>query len=902
MDASARIVDPAIWAKLGPLLDELLELDVTARSEKLGEWRVRDPRVAHELESLLETVRANAAERFLEDALLPPQPMVGPGSVCGAWTIEQLLGTGGMGSVWLAGRTDGRYQAKAAIKLPHASMRAHGSAERFEREGRLLARVSHPHIGALLDAGVAPSGQPYLVLEYVQGEPIDRYCDARRLDVAERIRLFADVVGAVAHAHSQLVLHRDLKPSNILVDAAGRVKLLDFGIAKLIEADPPATATAAAASTRVFTPDHVAPEQLEGEPVGTACDVYALGVLLYQLLAGSHPTAQPWHTPVQRLRAVIETAPVPMSEAVRAADAELCARRGTSQRQLWRALRGDLDTIAAKALKKSPAERYAGAAALAEDLKRWRDGEPLLARPDSAGYRLRLFVRRHKLSVGAAAATALALIAGVVGTTWQAVEAQRQRDRAQALLGRNEAIVNFVDMMFFEAVPAGQAAAVQQMLERSERLIARAFAGKPAQQAELLRVLATYYSAIQLPNKHAELLARAREIVDRVPDRSLKASLACAQAESLFQLGKGTEALAALEPWIDAPDIEPTVAATCLQARAVMAQNSLDVQGVLRYAEAALHRLRSSATSAPLLEATLSADIAFAHHLAGRNVEADRSYESALRQLRDIGRAGSAEAGRILADRGLVRFAMSDFKGGLELLQQVLDIFEARGDAQVPPSVLGNHAMGLETLGRWGEALSAYDRTFDASRRSGLIVGQAYALVGRAAVLTALGDTHKAQGSLDEAAALLKAAPATHPARARHLFVQGRVEAARGQWKTAGERFDELVELLESQGVSHRALVAAYVQRGEAALQLGNPTQSLADARKALDMARKLQGESRHSDSAGLANLTLGRALRKIGDASGARRALEVARAELLATLGADHPETRAASALLGAD
>jgi len=241
---------------------------------------------------LLGRLADNDRDAFLErPALLREASMAG--QTVGSYTVERELGQGGMGSVWLARRTDGRFEGFVAIKFLNAGLTARGGPERFAREGSILARLAHPNIARLLDAGVAGGGsQPYLVLEYIDGLPIDRYCEARALDLAARVRLFLDVLAAVAHAHNRLILHRDLKPSNILVTAAGEVKLLDFGIAKLLDdATVPAAATELTQMAgRAFTLQYAAPEQLQGGDVATATDVYALGVLLYVLLGGVHPT------------------------------------------------------------------------------------------------------------------------------------------------------------------------------------------------------------------------------------------------------------------------------------------------------------------------------------------------------------------------------------------------------------------------------------------------------------------------------------------------------------------------------------------------------------------------------------------------------------------------------------
>ncbi len=417
------------WARLSPLLDDLLDLDPAARAPRLAELRAGDAATADALEALLGHLSGNQRAGFLElPAALPDAGMAG--QTVGAYTIERELGHGGMGSVWLAHRTDGRYEGSVALKFLNLGLAAHGGAERFAREGSILARLAHPNIARLVDAGVARGGsQPYLVLEYIAGEPIDHHCERQHLNVAARLHLFLDVLAAVAHAHNRLILHRDIKPSNILVTAAGDVKLLDFGIAKLIDdAAVPAQATELTrAAGSAFTPMYAAPEQVQGGDVTTATDVYALGVLLYVLLAGVHPTLGATQTPVDQLRAVLDTVPKRLSEVV--------ARDGTADApKRARELRGDLDNIVAKALKKAPAERYANAALLADDLRRYLNDEPVTARPDALSYRTAKFIKRHRFGVAASATVVATLAAGVGAALWQAHEAQLQRVQAEGLI------------------------------------------------------------------------------------------------------------------------------------------------------------------------------------------------------------------------------------------------------------------------------------------------------------------------------------------------------------------------------------------------------------------------------------------------------------------------------------
>jgi len=421
------------WSKLSPLLDELLDLPDDERDARLAALRAQDPPLAESVAAMLQHLPAIERGEFMPASALP-KPEGLAGQAIGPYTLVREIGHGGMGTVWLARRTDGRYEGEVAIKFLRSGLFGHGDAARFEREGSILARLSHPHIARLLDAGVMADGaQPYLVLEYIDGEPIDEYCQRLALPVAARLRLLLDVLAAVAQAHNRLVLHRDLKPTNILVTKAGEVKLLDFGIAKLLD-DAGRDQTALTARVgNAFTPEFAAPEQLQGGDVTTATDVYALGVLMYILLGGEHPTAAPTGAPLDRMRSVIETVPKRLSEAV-------LKRGGPTQRwspqsrKLAGEVRGDIETIVAKALKKSPSQRYANAAAMADDIRRYLANEPISARPDSRLYRATKFVQRHSAGVAAAASVAIALGAGIGVALWQAREAQAQRVQAEGLV------------------------------------------------------------------------------------------------------------------------------------------------------------------------------------------------------------------------------------------------------------------------------------------------------------------------------------------------------------------------------------------------------------------------------------------------------------------------------------
>ena len=428
-------LNPDRWRALSPYLDQAFDMQEEEREALVASLQEKDRELADALESLLGEHRELLQEKFLEQDQIPPQHFsTSSGQTLGAYTLVSPLGQGGMGSVWLARRNDGRFERQAAVKFLNLALMGRGGEERFKREGRILGQLTHPHIAELLDAGVSSSGQPYLVLEYVNGRPIDSYCDGRALDIDARVRLFLDVLAAVAHAHANLTVHRDIKPSNVLVTTDGRVKLLDFGIAKLLQDESqPGNATLLTREMgAALTPEYAAPEQVTAEPVTAATDVYSLGVLLYGLLTGQHPAGRGPHSTANLVKAIVETEPPRMSAVVAREDgedpyaADEAARRGASPQKLRRRLRGDLDTIVAKALKKSSKERYPSVTAFSDDLARYLRHEPIRARPDTLAYRGSRFLRRYWIPVAAAVVVITSLAIGLYIANRERVIAQQR--------------------------------------------------------------------------------------------------------------------------------------------------------------------------------------------------------------------------------------------------------------------------------------------------------------------------------------------------------------------------------------------------------------------------------------------------------------------------------------------
>ena len=352
------------------------------------------------------------------------------GRQLGAWRITGIVGRGGMGAVYAVQRSDGAYAQRAALKLIRSAADSPIARERFLRERQLLAQLQHPNIAALLDGGFSEEGDPFFVMEYVDGAPIDQWCDARKLDLRERAALFLQVLDAVGHAHRNLVIHRDLKPSNLMVNAEGRVKLLDFGIAKELATNEP-TAT----SDRALTFEYASPEQLHAAPITTATDIWQLGIVLHRLLSGSHPFGLTRDTPLAKQLQLLEREPEPLTRAAAHADGEQASCRAqASPASLARALRGNLSAIVGTCLRRDPEARYGSAGALANDVRAWLDDRPVAAMALSPGQRGALWLRRNRLLAASIAAVSLALVAGTGAALWQANEARRESARARESL------------------------------------------------------------------------------------------------------------------------------------------------------------------------------------------------------------------------------------------------------------------------------------------------------------------------------------------------------------------------------------------------------------------------------------------------------------------------------------
>ncbi|MEM1128237.1 MAG: serine/threonine-protein kinase [Bacteroidota bacterium] len=496
------------WDRMEALFQAALERDEAEQRVFLDEACADDLQMAAEVWALLEADRS--AHTLLDglalDGLTLSDAFAGPeqpvedgleGQRVGAYRVVRLLGRGGMGSVYLADRADGAFEQQVALKVIRQGFDTEHTLRRFRSERQILARLQHPHIARLLDGGTLPDGRPYVVLEYVDGEPIDAYCTRHQLSVDARLDLFATVCKAVLYAHQNLIIHRDLKPDNIFVTRDGQVKLLDFGIAKLLEDSAEGLTRTGGA---VMTLEYASPEQVLGEPVGTASDLYSLGVVLYELLVGQRPY-DVGHSAPAAARVVTHTQPERPSAVV--------ARTTTRLDRRVRRLAGDLDMICLKALRKEPTRRYSTAAELHDDLRNHLQGRPVQARPDSLGYRLQTFVRRHRAGV---TATLLTTLAVVMLTAFYTAQLRQERDRAHLETAKAEQVSAFLQDLFAVSDPTealGDSLLARDVLDEGAARIRTDLGGQPAVQAELMQVMGNVYAQLGLFPPAESLLTAA---------------------------------------------------------------------------------------------------------------------------------------------------------------------------------------------------------------------------------------------------------------------------------------------------------------------------------------------------------------------------------------------------------
>jgi serine/threonine-protein kinase len=824
------------WLELGPLFDRAWELEDEPRARFVAgvdDAELRD--------ALVRMLRQSTRESPLDDGsgrlaaqLIDAEPGL-RGRRLGAWRVGRAIGAGGMASVFAAEREDGAYDQQVAIKVLRYGLHDAAERARFVRERAILARLEHPGIARLLDGGFTDEGVPWFALEYVDGRPLTEHCDERRLDVAARLRLFADVCAAVDYAHRNLVVHRDLKPSNILVRGDGALKLLDFGIARLLD-DGGRDATRTEA--RLLTPAYAAPEQRDGGTITTATDVYALGVLLHELLTGSRPR---WREDAS-LR--------PPSAGLTGPALASASARGGDLRALRRRVAGELDLIVAKALQRDPARRYAGAAELAADLDRHLRGVPIHARAGSRRYRAMKFVGRHRLGLALGAAIALAVVGGAAATAWQARAARAEASRADAAR-------DFVLALFDGVTPdesRGRTVSARELLDRGALRLAQTLKSQPELEAELSTALAGAYR--QLGD-----YARARELAQRALDHGDGDG---ARAEALIERGR----ILAAQGEFDAAERDLREALALAPQRRdgieLRLAEVLSERGRLpdarALAEAALERARGGDPEGEKRALAALGGIRF------RSGDLDGA-AAALREALALRRARDGETHTQTAaaehDLGVVVLQQGDAKAAADLFAQAMATRRTLLGPEHPDLADSEFNLGT-ALRRQGDRAGAAER-----------IGHAVAMQKKL-----LGPNHPSVANGLNSLAVLAFEQGDLAAAITHL--QEALQAARATY-----------------GRAHPTV--ATMQSNLAGMQrsAGHYDEAEATARAAMETAIAAVGPDHYL--VGVARLGLGNTLAERGRGAAALKEIRAAHALLAARLGAEHQDTLQAQASLAA-
>jgi serine/threonine-protein kinase len=947
-------IDPARLQRTLQLFDAALDQHVATRAAWLAQECGDDVDLLRDVQAMLAADAGEYADPITPKLASLREDSIDPGELpagtrIGPWNVQDVLGRGGMGAVYRVERVDGAYRHEAALKRIRIGLDSALARQRFLRERQILARLQHPHIAGLLDGGVDEHNAPWFVMPRVDGERIDRWCDARALDVRGRVRLLLQVLDAVAFAHRQLVVHRDLKPSNIVVDAGGHAFLLDFGIAKLMEDDDAGNTRT---GERAFTPEYASPEQLHGEPVSTATDLYQLGVLLYALLAQAHPYGLTGETPLRTRLTRMGGDPQPLWDAALHSTAEDAAKRGSTPAALAKQLRGDLSAIAQRCLASDATQRYGSVDALRVDLLAWLDGKPVSARAPTLRYRASRFIRRNALAVGAASAVVVALCVGLGTALWQAREARLQAQRA-------DVVNNYLVDVFRSIDPdegIGPDATARQLIDQGvARLDRGELRGQPAAEGKLRLTLADSFVALGEYAKADQQLQRALALLpasqaDDVFTARFRQGELRLQAEDLDGLEKSLETN---DAWLRAHAsslAEPEVVAAHLQmSRAKLLAHHEDYEAAAKLARSAWQRMRKASGGGDRRTRSMLVEYA---NILGSNGEFEtaaaltKTVADGIRHAKPLnefalatalhnqavflGRAGKMEPAiateeqalairrRILpANHPYIAESLGELAPMLEAtsrLREALPLYEeavAIMRRQPPGSEydlglrINNWAIGCYNQGdmdcameKIREAIDVWEKSLPADHSSLLTARSSLAsLYSRGGVL------QQGEAQLRQVVAALVASNATKPsadsvmalsnARSElttNLLNQGRAADALA---LARQRWQELQASRSPGETAANALATLAL----AELANGLPQPALAHAHDALERDHADAPGSRRE---GFALMTLARAQLAAGDAAAAATQARKAIAMFTAALSADHLNTGLAHGVLG--
>lgn len=851
----------ARWQRVRELFDSVCEMGAAERDAYLSEACVDDAELRAEVESILEG--SDRAPTFLDgfaaDAFPELLDTAGAESMkgrrVGAYELVRPIAAGGMGDVFLAERADRQYEKQVAIKLIKRHLVTPDTIERFRMERQTLAGLEHPNIAGLQDGGVTDDGLPYLVMEFVDGVPIDRYCDDRRLLIVERLELFRTVCSAVLYAHQNLIVHRDLKPSNILVTADGVAKLLDFGIAKVLD---PARATHVTAE-RIMTPEYASPEQIRGEPITTATDVYSLGVVLYELLTGRRPYGLKSRIPHEIERAICE------EEPARPSTVAIASGSGASKNAQRRPFGADLDSIVLKAMRKEPDRRYASIEQFSEDIRRHLVGLPVIARKDTFGYRAAKFIRRNKVPVAAAGVVLMALITGMVATAWQSRVAIRAQAVAQKQTHKAQRVNTFLNLMLESAQPEekGKDVTVREILDNAAREIDTSLGDEPEVAAEVHMTLGATYRELghyEESERHFDAAFMIRRRIFGEKHTSV--------AETLNEQGK----LARIAGRYD--DAERLYRQSLTMRLELLGDHDEAVAETMNNLGVLLKR-------------------------KGRLGEAANYYRQALAIRLELFGDGHPDVATSMTNLAAALKNQGQYDEALQLYRNALDIFLAElGPEHYRLAVCQNNlALLLKETGDYAEAETLLREAL-AIRRAVFgdeVVGVSTGLKNLALTLMARGKVSEAESLLREALTLdRKLRPAEHPSLATTLNTLAELLARRGEYDEAESLCAEALVIRRKRlSGDHPRVAGSLAVMGR--IHLGRNDAAGAELlfRESVAIYRKKLHED-HPKLAG-ARLEWGTCLVALGRYAEAEKEMLGGLRAMVDALGAGHPSARSA-------
>jgi len=890
-------MDEARWQTLEGLFAEAVELPADKRASFCDRACADDPALREELRTLL---LAHEAEQNPVDT--PPNAVgraastaqvLQAGTRIGVWSLGALIRRGGAGEVYFATRADGAFEQAVALKLLYRE--AAPDIERFQAERQILANLDHPGIARLLDGGVAGDGRLYAVVEYVDGETIIDHCDRRHADLAYRLALFLQACDVVSYAHRNLIVHRDLKPGNILVTPEGRVKLLDFGVAKRLDhiGQAPVDGTSAP-----FTADYAAPEQLTGQAITTATDVYALGVLLFELLTGQRP----WRSdgmPIARIvQLIVHDAPPSMHRtALASASSPVAARR----------LAGDLDAIVATCLRKDAAERYPTVNALKSDIERHLRHEPVTVRGRARFYVFGRTLRRYRWAVAGGALVVVTLAVGLAATAWQAHRTEVERDAARRAATREEAVRYHLINLFRSSIAqkGGAPVTAKAMLDRSAQRVLKEYSDDPQLAGKVVVTLADLYGALEDVEGQVPLLEGFLAAAGPEADRE---SVALAQQKlATLELLRGhvpraAELLPKAEAlWASAPDKYREQHLEALFARGMLLRSQGDLDAAIRTYQVAIAERTAFSGAVHRETANLYNSLAITLTGANRLQEALEAYRANLAIYQKLGQGDDLDALIVLGNTGTLAFRYGRLGEAEGLLKTAFEKQrQLAGDSAAVSAAMGLYGAALTAQGRLAEALAVLPTAVEMTVK---FVGAASPLSIQNRLF--LTDALTVSGNLDRARELASqnlvlANERFGPAGVLTLRVrlsQARIELEAGHAAQAQAEFNALIEPLRKAGRPGQPLVAhALFGLGEALLLQDKTAEAAAPLREAVDLRQSLLWAQ--SWELALARVRLGEALKR-SKTAGATELLNQGATDLAAQLGNGHPQVQRARRVL---